>query len=340
MSLLLNMVCLGSVGNIERQVNNSSADRTKIKIAVNGITAHLTSQAKLEGSVWTTCTQDDEPLWRDFCRGLRKKGFSDSELSEHITLIMVYFTQLGSRGVLDEPTAEEENDPTEDTNSTLDRGSANESVASPDDNERPEVGLHYNFDESLPDDESATEASESDHIPASHVYDISELGQSASVYYHQKSTESQVDIPERPTKTLSPYTSNGSDNVSDHAAHVLRMASPGEHPLEENTDQTSTPSQKPRIDLSATWNEGLGLWRQMTFTQYLIKPKDSNIIREHIHIVLEARQAHPIPIDHTRRPNSIQIVNVHVAAALTFNAENTPLANLSADWVRASCSPH
>ncbi len=174
---------------------------------------------------------------------------------------MAYITELSSRGVLDEPTAEEENDPTEDTNSTLDRGSVNESVASSDDTERPEVGLHYDFDERLPDDESATEASESDHISASHVYDIFELGQCTSVDHHQKSTESQVDIPERPTKTLSPYASNGSDNVSDHAVHVPRLAGPGEQPLGENTDENSTPSQKPKIDLSATWNEGLGLWR-------------------------------------------------------------------------------
>jgi hypothetical protein len=47
-----------------------------------------------------------------------------------------------------------------------------------------------------------------------------------------------------------------------------------------------------------------------------IRPKYGNVIRENIHVILIGSQTRPIPINHTRRADSIQIIHINLALAL------------------------
>jgi hypothetical protein len=49
LSLFLNMVSIGSVGRVERRMEEAGGDLREIKLAVNGITAHLLAGSKAEG---------------------------------------------------------------------------------------------------------------------------------------------------------------------------------------------------------------------------------------------------------------------------------------------------
>ena len=53
LSLFLNLVSMGSLGIVERQMNEAGGELKKIRRAVNGITAHLTSGTNKEGSSLT-----------------------------------------------------------------------------------------------------------------------------------------------------------------------------------------------------------------------------------------------------------------------------------------------
>ncbi len=103
MSLLLNMVSIGSMGRVERRMNDAGGDLKEIKVAVNGITAHLMSTSiRHEGSVLTAYADDDRAVWKEFRRELLEDGFSSSTIRKHKAVIKAYIEELGSRGLFDE----------------------------------------------------------------------------------------------------------------------------------------------------------------------------------------------------------------------------------------------
>ena len=101
-SLFLNMVSIGSIGRVERQMDEAGGDLRDIRIALNGITAHLLAGNNRESSVLTTYADDDKAVWKEFRRELVKEGFSSSIVRQYKGLIKAYITELASRGVLDE----------------------------------------------------------------------------------------------------------------------------------------------------------------------------------------------------------------------------------------------
>lgn len=103
MSLFLNMVSTGTMGRVERQMNDAGGVLKEIKVAVNGITAHLMSRSNCsDGSIHTAYTDDDGAVWKELRRELRQDGFSSSVIRKHKGLIKAYIEELGSRGLLDE----------------------------------------------------------------------------------------------------------------------------------------------------------------------------------------------------------------------------------------------
>jgi len=48
-----------------------------------------------------------------------------------------------------------------------------------------------------------------------------------------------------------------------------------------------------------------------------IRPKHRNVIREYINIILIRSQVRSVPINHTRRPGSVQIINIHFTLLFT-----------------------
>lgn len=103
MSLFVNMVSMGTMGRVERQMNDAGGDLKDIKLAVNSITAHLMlSSDRHEGSVLTAYADDDRAVWKEFRRELVGDGFSSSVIRKHKRLIKAYIEELGSRGLFDE----------------------------------------------------------------------------------------------------------------------------------------------------------------------------------------------------------------------------------------------
>ncbi|KAL8998392.1 MAG: hypothetical protein Q9169_002520 [Polycauliona sp. 2 TL-2023] len=101
LTLFLNMVSLGTVGQIEEKMEKAGGDLQDIKNAVNNIAAHLLATAGKEGSVLTAHTDDDRDAWRELRRRLRTDGFQDSLIRKHMHTIMAYVKELGDRGVFD-----------------------------------------------------------------------------------------------------------------------------------------------------------------------------------------------------------------------------------------------
>lgn len=103
LSLLLNMVSLGTMGRVEQQMNDAGGDLKEIKQVVNGITAHLMTRSNHEGSILTAYSDDDKAVWKGFRRELVAEGFSSSVIEKHKYLIKAYIRELGARGLLDDP---------------------------------------------------------------------------------------------------------------------------------------------------------------------------------------------------------------------------------------------
>ena len=102
LSLYLNMVAAGSMGRIEKQMEEAGGDLKELKAAVTSITAKLMAGSNKEGSILTSYADDDKAVWREFRRELVKDGFSSSSLKRHKIIIKAYFEELGCRGFLDE----------------------------------------------------------------------------------------------------------------------------------------------------------------------------------------------------------------------------------------------
>lgn len=103
LSLFVNMVSIGSVGRVEKRMEEAGGDLREIRLAVNGITAHLLAGSKREGSVLTAYADDDKAVWKEFRRELVSEGFSSATIHKHKDLIKAYVRELASpRGLLDE----------------------------------------------------------------------------------------------------------------------------------------------------------------------------------------------------------------------------------------------
>ncbi|KAL8640053.1 MAG: hypothetical protein Q9226_008788, partial [Calogaya cf. arnoldii] len=101
LTLFLNMVSLGTIGNVEQKMDKAGGDLQDIKSAVNRISAHFMATAGEEGSVLTAHTKDDRDAWRELRRRLLKDGFQDSLVRKHMDIIMAYVKELGDRGAFD-----------------------------------------------------------------------------------------------------------------------------------------------------------------------------------------------------------------------------------------------
>ena len=100
-SLFLNMLNLGSVGRVEREMAQAGGELRDIRLAVNGITAYLMTGGP-EGSVLTAYANDEKAIWKEFRRELVADGFTSSTIRKHKEIIMAYVKELRSRGLLDE----------------------------------------------------------------------------------------------------------------------------------------------------------------------------------------------------------------------------------------------
>ena len=112
MSLWLNMISIGTMGSVEKQMNDAGGDLKEIKKAVNGITAHLIAKDRSEGSVLTAYPDDDKAIWKELRRELIGDGFSSSVIEKHKNLIKAYIGELGARGILDDVDPYAVNEPT------------------------------------------------------------------------------------------------------------------------------------------------------------------------------------------------------------------------------------
>lgn len=112
MSVFLNMVSIGTMGNVEKQMNDAGDDLKEIKQAVNGITAHLIAKDRSEGSVLTAYADDDRMIWKELRRELIRNGFPSSVIRKHKDLIKAYIEDLGARGLLDDPEPQAMSGPT------------------------------------------------------------------------------------------------------------------------------------------------------------------------------------------------------------------------------------
>ena len=112
LSLWLNMISIGTMGSVEKQMNDAGGDLKEIKEAVNGITAHLIAKYRSEGSVLTAYPDDDKAIWKEFRRELIGDGFSSSVIGKHKHLIKAYIGELGARGLLDDADPQPMNEPT------------------------------------------------------------------------------------------------------------------------------------------------------------------------------------------------------------------------------------
>ena len=123
LSLWLKMISIGTMGSVEKQMNDAGGDLKEIKEAVNGITAHLTAKDRPEGSVLTTYKGDDKAIWKEFRRDLIRDGFSSSVIGKHRHLIKAYIRELGDRGLLDDADPPAMNEPTAQDPSIIDYAS-------------------------------------------------------------------------------------------------------------------------------------------------------------------------------------------------------------------------
>ncbi|KAL8754823.1 MAG: hypothetical protein Q9199_004066 [Rusavskia elegans] len=107
LTLFLNTISLGTIGDVEEKMDKAGGDLQDIKNAVNHITAHFMATAGEEGSVLTAHTNDDRDAWRELRRRLLKDGFQDSLVRKHMDIIMAYVKELGDRGVFDNTNIDE-----------------------------------------------------------------------------------------------------------------------------------------------------------------------------------------------------------------------------------------
>jgi hypothetical protein len=99
-TLLLNLISMGSQGRVEQYMDGQGSELRKIRQSLNWITATLSNAG--EGSILTTYAGDDKAVWKELRRELVGEGYSSDLVSRHKSTIIKYVKQLGERGALDE----------------------------------------------------------------------------------------------------------------------------------------------------------------------------------------------------------------------------------------------
>ena len=103
LSLFLNMISIGSIGRVDRQMKKAGGEIEEILIAVNGIRARARlSLISNRDSILTTYEDDDKAVWKEFRKELYQEGFSSAIIEKHKTLIKAYIRELADRGLLDD----------------------------------------------------------------------------------------------------------------------------------------------------------------------------------------------------------------------------------------------
>jgi hypothetical protein len=101
-NFVLNLLSLGSQGEVEKQLDELGGELSGIRKSVDMIVVGLTTQVT-EGSVFTALYEDEyNDYWISVRRGLIERGYSSGEISKHKRLIQDYVKELGERGVLDD----------------------------------------------------------------------------------------------------------------------------------------------------------------------------------------------------------------------------------------------
>ena len=102
LGLYLNTVTSGRAGRMEKQMSEAGGDLKDIKLALNGIAAHLLSKSAFEGSMPTAYTRGDEAVWQEFCQELVKDSFPSSIVEKYKSIIQAYLKEPGSRRLLND----------------------------------------------------------------------------------------------------------------------------------------------------------------------------------------------------------------------------------------------
>lgn len=111
LTLVLNLLSIGSQGKIESYMQNQGGELEEIRRSLNWITASM--QAEMQGDASSILTKstidenDEKAVWRDFRRALIMEGYSSNVIQKHKETIKDYITELGDRGALDDVTVEE-----------------------------------------------------------------------------------------------------------------------------------------------------------------------------------------------------------------------------------------
>ena len=104
LSLFLNMVSMGSIGRVERQMEKTGGDIEEIRIALNRIRARLSSTSDRD-SILTTYEDDDKAVWKEFRKELYQEGLSSAIIEKHKPHIKDYIRELADRDLLDDETS-------------------------------------------------------------------------------------------------------------------------------------------------------------------------------------------------------------------------------------------
>ncbi|KAG8527150.1 uncharacterized protein KY384_008580 [Bacidia gigantensis] len=102
LTLYINMIVLGCVGRVEKQMDDAGGDLKDIKVAVNNISAQIQANNRHEESILTDYPGDDKTVWKDLRRELVRDGFSSEVIQRRKRTIIAYFKELGERGILDD----------------------------------------------------------------------------------------------------------------------------------------------------------------------------------------------------------------------------------------------
>lgn len=98
-TILFDLMSLGSRGRVERQLCRQKGRFEEIRESINFALAQVISSR--ESSVMTNLLDDSKTFWRGLRRKLMKDGFSRSAIDSKKELILSYVKELDARGVLD-----------------------------------------------------------------------------------------------------------------------------------------------------------------------------------------------------------------------------------------------
>jgi heterodisulfide reductase subunit C len=101
-TLFVNLLAIGSQGEVEKYMDSHGAELREIKQSLHWVTASMQAKSPTEKSILTTYSEDDKDIWKAFRRELIKEGFSSQILEKHKRTIQNYVLELGQRGALDD----------------------------------------------------------------------------------------------------------------------------------------------------------------------------------------------------------------------------------------------